>query len=134
MTNLEYKIGGLNIDPNRIYFEENNPYLSAHKFIVLVNSGIASIYVSKANEHREIVYHFNLDKTKIYGGGDIYLDYSNNLALTAFSAKFNAIPKEVAQKFAELLIPELKKKKLIINGLNAHPNELLIHEYWRNND
>lgn len=131
MACLEYKIGGLNIDANGI-FEESAPFNSRHKFVVSVDSGVAYIYVSKCFSHSEIVWRFNLDDKKIYGGGDIYVDYSENLVLGAFSGKFDAVPKEVAEKFAQLICPYLKQQNIKVEGVKASPNELLLHQYWRN--
>lgn len=132
MTNLEFKIGILNINPNRLLFEESNPYKAAHKFVVeKQDNNVIAIYVGQKLCHAEVANQFKLQKNRIVGAGSFYLDYENKLVLNDSSSIYDAIPKEIAQKFAELIVPELEKHHVKVNGIAVKPEEHLMHQYWR---
>ncbi len=133
MTDLKYRIGGIKISPDRLKFGGFDPYNSSHKFVVEALDDVISIYIAEGYRHSYISEKFSI-RGKRVGGGSCYLDNENRLVLNDYSVSYYAIPKEVAQKFAELIIPELNKLEIKVTGIVAEPKEILMNSYWKKED
>jgi len=131
MANLEYRIGGLNIKGYSLKYTGSLPYEAGHLFVVEAKDNIASIYVSTViTRHKQVVERFKLDNSKIVGGGSLYVDRHNHLVLGDYSADYKAISKPVAQKFVNLLLPELRKIGVKPTGVIASPDESKLNPFW----
>ena len=133
--NLEYRIGGLD-DPD--FFCKEDP--KSHRFIVEAVDKKVSIYVSvDMGAHDDVAARFNIpikrevgeDNCNIVGGGYCYLNSEGQLVLDDYSYDYGAIPKNVALKFAELMIPELKKSEIEVNGVAVNPYQGSLNRFWR---
>ena len=131
MTNLEYRIGRMDIDPGRLKFEDSDPYEAIHKFVVEALDRVLSIYITRRSRHKYVAEEFKV-RGQIVGGGSCYLNSKNQLVLDDFSGDYEAIPKEVAQRFAELMLPELEKIGVEVKGIAVNPKESSINSYWKN--
>jgi hypothetical protein len=129
--NLEYRIGGIDINLDRIRFSGIDLYDAYHKFVVQTVNNQAEIYVACANRHYKVADKFKLTE-EIVGGGSCYIDKSEKLVLNDYSGDYKAIPKEAAQKFLELLVPELQKQGIQTNGAVADPKLSKLNEFWKN--
>lgn len=129
MEKLEYKIGRLNISLGNLLFTGTKPYEAGHKFVVESLKDTVLIYVTKATTHRSVADYFNLEELKV-GGGSFYLNTERDLVLNDFSSEYNAIPKEAAQKFAELIVPQLEKLGVEVRGIAVDPKEIDAHWFW----
>lgn len=127
---LEFRIGGLKIVPYELAYHGSNPYKACHKFVVESANNAAVIYVAVGDSHPRISQKFNLNKDRLVGGGSCYIDKDGRLVLNDFSGNYGGIPKEAAQKFAELIVLELKKQGIKTSGINANPKETRIHLFW----
>ena len=130
MKNLEYKIGKLRINPNRLEFQGTDSYESAHKFLVESLDNSILIHVGEAVGHIKLGLRLNLPDEKIVGGGSCYLDKQENLVLDDYSGEYHAIPKEVAQRFVGLLQPEFEKTGVNVKGIIANPRNWGLHSFW----
>jgi hypothetical protein len=130
MEDLEYRIGGMDINPERLIFEGNDPHDAFHKFITDALDNVVSTYVAQAHRHAHVSQKYNVRGPKV-GGGSCYVNRENQLVLDDCSDLYLAIPKEVAQKFAELMLPELSKQGVEVSGIVANPNEYFLNFYWK---
>jgi len=130
MVELEYRVGGLKINPKALYFAGFDSYDAEHLFVIGVNDNAVSIYVAEAERHASVPQKFSLSDY-IVGGGSCYTNHQKELVLDDYSGNYGAIPKNVAQKFGELMLPELKKLGIEINGIIAEPVEKKINDFWK---
>ena len=128
--NLEYRIGGVAINPNRIKFNGSDPYDADHKFIVQIIDSQVLIYVAPANRHFQVAHKFNLDDKNLIGGGSCFIDAGEQLVLDDYSGDYMAIPREAAKTFAELLVPELLGQGIQTKGVIADPLLSKLHKFW----
>ncbi|MFH1072277.1 MAG: hypothetical protein V1743_02510 [Nanoarchaeota archaeon] len=129
MADLEYRIGGMDIKPDRLRFEGLDSYEARHKFVVEARGNEVAIYVTQGRSHKNVTERFDILENKV-GGGSCYLNGENQLVLDDFSGVYKAIPKEVAQRFAELILPELEKLGVEVNGIAVNPFESRMNPYW----
>ena len=85
----------------------------------------------------DVAKEFNISKDRLVGGGYFQLQGKKQLSLYGGSDSCKSIPKEVAQIFAELMIPELEKLGIEVKEIHAYPREDncgidLVNPYWRN--
>lgn len=130
MADLEYRIGGMDVHPHSLRFEGSNPHNAWYKFVAEAEDNVVSIYVAGGFNHDDIVKKFGVKGQKV-GGGSCYLNGENQLVLDDFSSYYDAIPKEVAQRFAELILPELEKLGIKVDGIAVDPMESTMNSYWR---
>ena len=130
MADLEYRIGGMDVNPDRLRFEGFDSYHASHKFVAEALDNAVSIYVSQQKRHAQVVEHFGV-RGQTVGGGSCYLNGENQLVLDDFSGDYDAIPKEIAQRFAELMLPELEKLGVEVEGIAVNPMESSMNSYWR---
>jgi len=128
MKELKYKIGGLDINRSRLRFYGSDPRYAPHKFVVETDGNTISIYVSHAENDADITARFNLN-SKMVGGGSLYINGAGELVLNDFSGKYGAVPREVAERFAGLIIPELEKMGINVSGIYVNPDKFL-NPYW----
>lgn len=135
MTNLEYKIGGLDIDVKCFSFPLPFVRSPKHRFVVNTEDGVR-IYVANEFSHQEVVSAFRLDEklgeklgamermrrmfAYTWGGGYCYIQ-DKTLVLDSRSQDFGGIPKEVAQKLAELIRSEIEKLGIECSGISVNP-------------
>ncbi len=130
MEELEYKIGGLEI-------KTQGEFILRHKFVVEVKNKVCSIYITSKQGHNDIVFSYKLDQSKIVGGGDLYMRKENEedeefkIVLGRYSTIFDSIPNSVAEKFSELLSPELKKRGIKFKGFKFDMSKSKLSQYWR---
>lgn len=129
MTDLEYKIGRLEIDPERMRFEGPDPYYASHLFVVGESDDSASIYVSQAERHAGVARQFDLNDN-IVGGGSCYTNPQKELVLNDYSGDYDAIPREAAQRFAELMQPELREMGVEVEGIAVNPEQTFLNFFW----
>jgi len=134
VENLEYRIGGIEINRDRINFNGEDPYEAAHKFVVAFTDNQVALYIAGARRHFQVADKFKLgdlgDLTFV-GGGSCYIDKNGNLILNDYSGDYKAIPKEVAQTLAELLVPELQKQGIEVKGIVADPLLSKLNQFWK---
>ena len=143
---LEYKIGKLEMNPEKIGFRRWEVMLDlgdrkkygllhapddSHLFVVEALENLASIYVASKRYHERVVEQFGLNEKHIVGGGGCYINPQRELVLDEYSGDYGAIPKEAAQRFAELILPELQKLGVEISGIAVNPNEFDLRSFWR---
>ena len=133
MVDLEYRIGGLKINLKELFFSGYDPYEASHLFVTRVLDSHVEIYVAKAETHFQVsnIFNFNRMEDNIVGGGSFYLNEDNKIVLGDYSGAYNAIPKEVAQIFAELILPEIEKLGVKVKGIIVNPNERRINDFWK---
>jgi len=130
MAELEFIIGGLNIVPEILKFEGFNSYAASHKFVVDALGNRVAIYVAPGGIHRNVIDIFNLDGKQV-GGGSIYINGKDELVLDDYSTNYGSIPKIAAQRFAELVAPELKKLGLNVRGIAVNPDQFKLNPFWQ---
>jgi len=121
MPELNYRIGCLKINKDRLRFSGPSPYLACHKHVVLGHEDSASIFVAEGMSHREVASQFDLDETRLVGGGSLYLDNEERLVIDDCSMKYGTIPWEAAKKFGELVLAELEKGGISATRVWADP-------------
>lgn len=146
MINLEYQLRVLDIDPHSFKLSEKEDrrrledftklgsgyrYIARHLFITHLLNNTLSIYISGQCRHSHVAGQFNLPDESIVGGGNCYMDNEGILILDDFSGDYGAIPKNVAQRFAELIKPKLRELGLDIKDISANPNESKLHSFWK---
>ena len=67
------------------------------------------------------------------GGGSCYIDFFDKLVLDDFSQTYDAIPNSAAQKFGDLLVPELKEFGVEVKGIVAGTREWDLNPFWKRN-
>lgn len=104
-------------------------YLS-HKFVVgYLDNHHSFIYVAPGNNnHEAIVEKFGVGMP--IGGGSCYVNNEDLLILGGSSGTYQAIPKEAAKEFAEVIRVELEKKGVIIRGIVSNPDEWT-NDFWK---
>ncbi|MBI2631759.1 hypothetical protein HYW75_02040 [Candidatus Pacearchaeota archaeon] len=129
---FEFRVGGLYILLGIFRFSMPERYAqeAEHKFVVEAKNTLLSIYVAPGG-HSYVAGRFELDRDRLVGGGSCYLDKEDNLILNDYSNNFGAIPKVVAQRFAELLIPEVNKLGLEVKAISVNQNEGKLNYYWK---
>jgi hypothetical protein len=130
MVDLEYRIGGMDIDPGMLKYVGADPYNANHKFVAKALDNAVLIYVAQGRRHKHIAGIFNVI-VNLVGGGSCYLNDKNQLVLDDYSGDYDAIPKDAAQKFAELMLPELQKLGVEISGIAVNPRESKLNHFWR---
>ncbi|MHA1574984.1 MAG: hypothetical protein ACTSXL_02445 [Alphaproteobacteria bacterium] len=130
MENLEYKIGGLKIVPEKIKFTGNDPYDAEHLFVVQNVFDSVLIYVAPAKSHQSAAGNFGIYGS-IMGGGSFYTNEKNELVVGDYSGTYDAISNDAAQKFAELIIPKLDELGVTVDGIKVNPNQLHLNSFWR---
>ena len=123
MADFTYKIGGLDINPGLMKFEETDPCRSRHKFIVRLKGDVLAIYFCETTRHRFVAARFGIyqDDPDILGGGSIYTDTEDRLTLNDYSAQYGGVPKIVAAEFGKLVRPEIENLHLKVVDLVANP-------------
>ena len=134
MANLEYRIGELKIDTEKLKFTGEDAQETLHKFVVQAADKTASIYVAPAGGHVHVAQHFELDETNIVGGGVLYMDRNERFVLGGYSGKYKAIPRKAAEIFAELILPRLEEQGIKPYGVRIATAEHELHEYWKKLD
>lgn len=128
LDNLEYRIGGLEINPEHLKRESYRP---AHLFVVNHEENAVAIYVAEAGRHYQVCPKFEVSLDGIVGGGFFYLDDKSQLVLGDYSGDYYGIPKHAAERFAELLVPEMQKQGIDVDGYQESPNPRVINRFWR---
>jgi hypothetical protein len=131
MPDLEYKIGGLNIDTKRIHFYEEEPYDAAHLFVVQSLEDSVLIYVTHMGAHNLVAREFALDEEMLVGGGSCYVNGKKELVLDDYSGDYGAILVFAAQRFAEMIRPELDRLGVEVRGVFANPDSRM-NSFWKN--
>ncbi len=124
---VEYRIGGIDVNRKKMRFYGHNPSEAYHRFAVVAQDGTASIYVGRKES---IADRFNLAQARRVGGGSVYIDDQERLVLDDFCGYSGAVPADVAQAFAELLMPELARRKIKPKGVSVNPEKLLVNDFW----
>jgi hypothetical protein len=137
MPDVNYKIGGLKINKDRLELSGSDSYKASHKFVAEGEDRTVSIFVAEGKKHPDTIFEFNLDEEKLVGGGSLYLDKEKRLVLSDYSGCYGTIPKEAAQNFVELIAKELEKEGITINGVVASPKlpvlgMVMMRRYWKN--
>ena len=126
---LELKLGELDIDPDKLEFDSDGQH---HKFIVAVRESEPEnlyLYVSYDKFHDNIRQQFGLGKSEVVGGGNLYTDKSY-LVLGGWSDKYFEPPREVFERYLELLLPEIQKINPDVIKVDPCPGNTGINEYW----
>jgi hypothetical protein len=121
MPDMSYRIGGLKINKDKLVFSGPYPYMASHKHVVLSQGATASIYVAEGNSHRDVASEFDLDETRLVGGGSLYLDDDKMLVLKDYSVRYGTIPQEAAERLGGLILAELEKDGIMARGVWADP-------------
>lgn len=127
--NLEYRIGRLEIDPMDLENTDFSiPY--SHRFVVeLSDERITSIYVGRKSTHQDVVEKFGLNDKNIVGGGFAYTK-AGQFVLGGYSRKYLGISKNAAESFAQLMLPELEKNGIRVNGYRTNISTRFLNDFW----
>jgi len=117
VVDLEYRIGGLYVIPDRLKLNGPFPHNADHRFVVDSSAGAICIYVAKEQRHKHVVQRFEI-QSRIVGGGSCYLDREGQLVLADYSCDYGAVPKEVELIFAKLMLPELERLGIAVSGVS----------------
>ncbi|MBU4015842.1 hypothetical protein KJ878_06680 [Patescibacteria group bacterium] len=141
MIDLSYKIGGLDISEGGLklsghhiqrygfFQKDGGRFLAPHFYLVENQSEVIAIYISgSGTRHAHVAGHFDLKDDNLVGGGNCYIDLEDRLILDDFSGDYGTIPRNVAQKFAELLLIEIGEKKSV-RGIKVNPNEKKLNDF-----
>jgi len=128
MDKLEYKIGNIEIDKEKLEFFGKDPSESKHKFLV-VGQGTGLIAYMGPKGHVKIVKQNKIESVRVLGGGSVYLNKNGDLVLDHLSYIYGAVPDKVACEFAKLIQKELKKSGLKIKKTIVKPKGDL-NERW----
>ncbi len=60
MKDLQYRIGGLDIDPEKFVFTGDIPHKADYRFVVAVADGTAEFYAAAFGRHVKLASHFGL--------------------------------------------------------------------------
>lgn len=131
MIDLEYKIGSIEVNHDALRLEVSDSYNARHKFVVEALNNVIFIYVAAGYKHIDVVEKFRLDKSKIVGGGSCYLNKKEQLLPGDYSGQYGAIPKEVAQRFAELVAQELQRQGIQFKGFVGEPDDFNLKSFWK---
>ena len=131
MKILEYKLGTIDINPQKIYFIGDDPYYASHLFVVDAHDNIVSIHVQSTYRHLKIVQKNHLDVTTIVGGGSCYVNPEHQLFVGDYSGDYGAISKDAALRFGELLAMTCRELKIPVKGLMAEPEEKRMNLFWK---
>jgi len=127
--NLEYKIGETEINPDNLPYEtsetEGHP-----NFLVQAQGNTITLYISSKQTDSEIIKQFSLDHTEIVGGGEVYT-IEGKLSLDYTSKDYLAVPPEVREKFAELLLPLIKTQGIDIAAVECIDRNVPLNEFWK---
>jgi len=154
--NLENRVSGIDINLDTLKCEfggmkvsreelENPEYNRTTKFIAVYEKpeNIIYIYIGKGRhkngnnrEHEKIATEdFGIDTSKIVGGGFIRVDYSTKeLVLDEESVKHYSPPKEIVEKLAEKVTPELDKMRIPYKRIKANPKDSIFSASLRRSD
>lgn len=128
---LEYCIGGLEIDLPRLHFTGMDLYDATHLFVVQYASPKALIYVCPAGMHLNVVSRFKLFDKEIVGGGSCFTNGVDGLFLGDYSGDYGAIPRDIAEIFAKQILKELSKKGLEIDKITLNDEDKNINPFWK---
>lgn len=130
-ANLEFRIGGVEINPDELRFDGFDPYKAKHKFVVECIDRNVALYVARAISHFQVADKFQLNEERLVGGGSCYINGNGQLVLNDYSGSYEAIPQNVAQSFAELLVPELQKQGIQTTGVVVDPQLSRLNKFWK---
>jgi len=129
---LEYRIGGLEIDPAklRVNDDRNRP---SHKYVVRQEGDrTVALYGCVAPGHRAVFEHYGLDSDrdnqKNIGGG-FFLMKDNRFIMNGDSGDYLGISKSAAKAFSLLLLHELPKHSVTATEHTVY-GALLINPFW----
>jgi len=129
ITDLEYRLGKLNVNLSRLRLQDTDPYEAAHKFIIEAKGNSVCIYVGEAVGHIRLGLRLEIPEERLVGGGFCYLDDKEQLVLHGYSGEYHSIPQYAAKKFADLIKPELEKTGIVVSGIAINTSQ----ESWRLN-
>lgn len=127
MERIRYGIGKLQIVEESLYSGVDGNKKS-HRFVA-EDAGKALIYVGFEKSQLDVAKAFELDETSLTGGGNLYINGGKRLVLAGRSLNYQAIPREAAQRFGELIIPRLRQMHIDVLEVLAEP-EGDINPYW----
>jgi hypothetical protein len=141
---LQYRIGGLEINPEKFLFTGPIPHKADHRFVVAVSGDVAEIYVAAFDRHAKVAEHFGLgepdmtnfgrfkarDGVQIVGGGSCYLYGNRDFVIASRSGDFDGISKYAAQLFGDLIAEELKSHGMDVRNVVANPYEKM-NPFWK---
>jgi hypothetical protein len=135
MTDLEYRIGGLHVNPVLFKGADSN-----HRFLVSGSDAAVSIYVGCAIFDRgtiydNLLYRHVFERFKpenfMVGGGKIYSN-GKQLVLEGSTLEYGfSLPKRAAKKFGKLLVGALGRSGIPLDEVRVNTNTELICEYWK---
>jgi len=128
---LECKLGNLKVDKETLEFTGEDSYQAFHKFVTQSCENSIIIHVAPVTRHIDVVNKFRLTGI-IVGGGSLYANISGQLVIGDFSGNYGAIPKEIAGKFGNLILPALQKQYgLTFSGLIVNPLAEQLSGFWK---
>lgn len=143
MADLSYKIGGLDISKEGLkllghhiqrygfFQKDGGRFLAPNFYVVERRENELLIYISgSGTRHAHVAGHFNLEDKNLVGGGNCYVDLEGRLILDDYSGDYGTIPKNAAQKFAELIMNEIGVKEGI-KVIAVNPNEEKLNDFWK---
>ena len=119
MDKLEYKIGNIEIDKEKLEFFGKDPSESKHKFLV-VGQGTGLIAYMGPKGHVKIVKQNKIESVRVLGGGSVYLNKNGDLVLDHLSYIYGAVPDKVACEFAKTPKDRLKALQKLLSVAPSH--------------
>ncbi len=130
MTDLEYKIGQLEVNPKRIVqFEGTYSTNINHRFIVTISNNLALIYVAEEQSHYNIHQKYCKDE-EVVGGGFCIINENKKFVILEKSTDYKGIPKPIALEFAKLIVPELQDRNIEVEGILINLIGTEVNAYW----
>lgn len=130
MENLKYRIGGLK--DIQLELLKDAAWDDSYHFVVEGIDNVVSFYVAHKNSYESAVnesneyndYYavaatFGIPKERVVGGGCCFVNGIGKLVLFNFCYTFGGIPRSVALEFAKLLVPELNKLGIEVDGIES---------------
>jgi|SRR3989344_2599290 len=131
MPDLEYRIGGISIHKDHLIFSGSDPREASHKFVAEAIDQVVFLYVAAHKKHRQMANKFNIPDIRRVGGGSCYVNPQRFLVLDNYSGDYGSIPRDAAQRFAELLRIKLEFLGVTVAGIMVNPDRWQLNDYWK---
>lgn len=136
MENLEYVLGTLHMDLGKLRCVKDKPE-DLHRFLIAKKDNVASVYIymkeCEEQDNKDLAKHLNI-KGEIIGGGHVFLD-KEELWLGGYSEQYGSIPKQEADRAAELLLIEFNRMlegiEEVIEKIVTKPCEKKLNDFWK---
>ncbi len=131
MKNIEYKIGGIELQINPGDAGRSRRTIEPHCFIGVASEEErdVSFYAANVAYHSDVAKRYRLNGAWIVGGG-IFVVGEKNLFVLNYSRDYKKVHPNALKIFAGLLKGELEKSGLEIDSVKIDDVPMGINDYW----